>query len=330
MSQIDLARAADIALDYATKQGMDQAEAALHQGIGVSISARQQELETVEKHNDAQLVISVYKDHKTGSASSADMTEAGIKSTVDAAISIARFTGADDCLGLADAPLMATDTKDLDLHHPWAIDMAEMVDLALSCEAAALSVDERISNSEGASISSYSGNAVYANTHGFLRDGAKRVAILDVDFHHGNGTQDIFYNRDDVMFLSLHGAPADAFPHFLGYADETGNGAGEGYNFNYPMPPGTPYAVWSDALNQACQQIEKYSPDALVISLGVDTFEKDPISFFKLKSDDFTRYGEVLAKLGLPTLFVMEGGYAVEEIGINTVNVLDGFSAACS
>jgi len=132
------------------------------------------------------------------------------------------------------------------------------------------------------------------------------------------------------MFLSLHGAPADAFPHFLGYADETGNGAGEGYNFNYPMPPGTPYAVWSDALNQACQEIDKYSPDALIISLGVDTFEKDPISFFKLKSEDFIRYGEVLAKLKLPTLFVMEGGYAVEEIGINTVNVLDGFSAACS
>lgn len=165
---------------------------------------------------------------------------------------------------------------------------------------------------------------------GFLRDGATRVAILDVDFHHGNGTQDIFYNRDDVLFLSLHGAPADAFPHFLGYADECGNGAGEGYNFNYPMSPGTPYSVWSDALNQACQQINKYSPDALIISLGVDTYEKDPISFFKLKSDDFIRYGEVLAKLDIPTLFVMEGGYAVEEIGINTVNVLDGFSAACS
>ncbi len=172
MSQIDLTKAAEIAIDYATQQGMDQVEAALHQGVGISITARQQELETVEKHNDAQLVVSVYKDHKTGSASSADMSETGIKSTVDAAMSIARFTGADDCLGLADADLMATDSKSLDLHHPWRADTAEMVDIALACEAAALGVDDRITNSEGASVSSYSGNAVYANSHGFLRSGS--------------------------------------------------------------------------------------------------------------------------------------------------------------
>lgn len=169
MSQIDLTRAAEIAIEYATQQGMDQVETALHQGVGISISARQQELETVEKHNDAQLVVSVYKDHKTGSASSADMSEAGIKSTVDAAMSIARFTGADECLGLADAQLMAKEDKSLDLHHPWQVDMSEMVDIALTCEAAALDVDDRITNSEGASVSSYSGNAVYANSHGFLR-----------------------------------------------------------------------------------------------------------------------------------------------------------------
>jgi len=172
MSQIDLVRAAELAIDYATAQGMDQAETALHQGVGISITARQQELETIEKHNDAQLVISVYKDHKTGSASSADMSEAGIKASVDAAISIARFTGADDCLGLADAQLMATGTKDLDLNHPWQVDMGEMVEIALNCEAEALKADQRISNSEGASVSSYSGNAVYANSHGFLRDNA--------------------------------------------------------------------------------------------------------------------------------------------------------------
>lgn len=172
VNQIDLSRAAELAIDYAKQQGMDQSEVALHQGVGISITARQQELETVEKHNDAQLVVSVYKDHKTGSASSADMSEAGIKSSVDAAISIARFTGADDCLGLADAELMASEQKDLDLYHPWQVDMTEMVDIALNCEAAAMSVDQRITNSEGASVSSYSGNAVYANSHGFLRDSA--------------------------------------------------------------------------------------------------------------------------------------------------------------
>ncbi len=169
-------------------------------------------------------------------------------------------------------------------------------------------------------------NAAIA-AQGFIADGAKRVAILDVDFHHGNGTQDIFYNRSDVMFLSLHGDPMHAFPHFLGYADETGAGQGEGYNVNYPLPPGTKFDEWQGALTDACKKIEHYAPDALVVSLGVDTFEKDPISFFKLTSDDFTRYGAQLAGLSLPTLFVMEGGYAVEEIGINTVNVLNGFSA---
>lgn len=172
MSQIDLIKAAEIAISYAKQQGMDQAETELHQGVGVSISARQQELETVEKHNDAQLVVSVYKDHKTGSASSADMSEAGIRSTVDAAMSIARFTGADDCLGLADADLMASDHKDLELYHPWDVDMADMVNTALACEAAALAEDSQISNSEGASVSTYSGTAVYANSHGFIRESA--------------------------------------------------------------------------------------------------------------------------------------------------------------
>lgn len=167
-------------------------------------------------------------------------------------------------------------------------------------------------------------NAAIA-AQGFLDDGAQRVAIFDVDFHHGNGSQDIFYQRDDVLFLSLHGDPVDAFPHFLGYADEKGGGAGQGYNFNYPMPPGTPYSKWFTAFQEAVAQIKHYKPEVLIISLGVDTFKDDPISFFKLDSTDFTHYGAELAKLGLPTLFVMEGGYAVQEIGMNTVNVLDGF-----
>ena len=159
----------------------------------------------------------------------------------------------------------------------------------------------------------------------FIDQGASRVALLDVDFHHGNGSQEIFYNRDDVMFLSLHGDPREAFPHFLGYADETGQGKGEGYNHNYPMLPGTDYAAWSKALADACRKINDYAPDAIIVSLGVDTFENDPISFFKLNSDDFKRYGSLIAGLRRPTLFVMEGGYAVEEIGVNAINVLQGF-----
>jgi acetoin utilization deacetylase AcuC-like enzyme len=159
----------------------------------------------------------------------------------------------------------------------------------------------------------------------FLDGGAGRVAILDVDFHHGNGTQDIFYKRKDVLFLSLHGQPEDTYPYFLGYADEKGEGEGHGFNVNYPMPPGTGYKVWEQALDDACKRIETYAPDALVVSLGVDTYREDPISFFKLACEDFKTYGARIEKLKLPTLFAMEGGYAIEAIGINTVNVLEGF-----
>lgn len=163
----------------------------------------------------------------------------------------------------------------------------------------------------------------------WLRDqGAGRIAILDVDFHHGNGTQDIFYDRPDVLFASLHGDPVEAFPFFLGFADETGRGAGEGFNHNYPMPRRTGFDVWGASLAHALDRIASFAPDALVVSLGVDTFEQDPISFFKLTSDDFSRYGEMIGGLGLQTLFVMEGGYAVDQIGINAVNVLTGFENA--
>ena len=164
----DLTLAAEYALDYARQQGMDQAEVSLHQGTGMAVTARQQELETIEKNNDAQIVLSVYKDHKTGSSSSADMSETGIRAAVDAAVSIASYTGADQCLGLADKELMASKLSDLDLYHPWDKSVAEMVDIALACEQAALQFDDKITNSEGASVNSYSGDTVYANSHGFL------------------------------------------------------------------------------------------------------------------------------------------------------------------
>ena len=160
----------------------------------------------------------------------------------------------------------------------------------------------------------------------YLRDqGAERVAILDIDFHHGNGTQDIFYARDDVLFCSLHGDPEDAFPHFLGYADETGSGPGAGFNRNYPMPPGTPFEQWQEALADALARVDEFSPQYLVVSLGVDAFENDPISFFKLTSPDFLTTGQMIGALDIPTLFVMEGGYDVDEVGTNVVNVLKGF-----
>lgn len=163
----------------------------------------------------------------------------------------------------------------------------------------------------------------------YLRDrGLARIAILDVDFHHGNGTQDIFYGRDDVLFVSLHGDPVTNYPFFSGYADERGSGAGEGFTINYSLPSGTDFAGWNAALADGIDRIRAYGPDVVLVSLGVDTFEGDPISHFKLKSDDFLRYGEAIGRLGLPTLFVMEGGYAVAEIGINACNVLTGFEDA--
>ncbi len=162
-----------------------------------------------------------------------------------------------------------------------------------------------------------------------LRDrGAARIAILDIDFHHGNGTQQIFYRRGDIYFASIHGDPMDTFPYFLGGADETGEGDGEGSNANYPLPPGTGNSDWSEALADALTRIRSFDPDALVVSLGVDTYKDDPISFFRLESEDFLRAGETIGSLRLPTLFVMEGGYALREIGINAVNVLEGFEAA--
>ncbi|MEQ8356433.1 MAG: histone deacetylase family protein [Kiloniellaceae bacterium] len=159
----------------------------------------------------------------------------------------------------------------------------------------------------------------------FIDAGAGRVAILDVDYHHGNGTQAIFYDRPDVFFASLHGHPRQEFPFFLGYEDETGAGAGEDCNANYPLPWGSGFDVWRAALREACKRIGDYGPEALIVSLGVDTFEHDPISKFKLKSADYVTIGNEIATLGKPTLFVMEGGYAVAEIGVNAVNVLTGF-----
>jgi acetoin utilization deacetylase AcuC-like enzyme len=168
-------------------------------------------------------------------------------------------------------------------------------------------------------------NAALAAQH--LRNaGMHKVAVLDVDYHHGNGTQAIFYDRPDVYFASIHGDPRTEYPFYLGHADETGSGAGLGANLNLPLPRGTDYATWAQALETALAGIARFGADALVVSLGMDTFEGDPISGFKLKTDDYLRIGERLAKAGLPTVFIFEGGYAVEEVGVNAVNVLQGFT----
>jgi acetoin utilization deacetylase AcuC-like enzyme len=162
----------------------------------------------------------------------------------------------------------------------------------------------------------------------FRSNGSNRVAILDVDFHHGNGTQSLFYRRSDVLFASVHGDPRTEYPFYLGHADETGEGEGEGFNLNLPLPAGATTDAWFGALETACARVTEYGADALVVSLGLDAYAKDPISKFQLQSSDFLRLGERLARLGLPTLLVLEGGYATSELGINAANVLDGFEGA--
>jgi len=171
----------------------------------------------------------------------------------------------------------------------------------------------------------YLNNAAIA-AQKLLDDGAKRVAILDIDYHHGNGTQQIFYGRPDVLFISLHGHPDEEYPYLLGHADETGAGAGHGFNLNLPLHWGTQWPAYETALQAGLSRVRAFMPDALVTSLGVDTYKDDPISHFLLEQAHFSRIGEMLAQLGLPTLFVMEGGYAVAEIGINAVNVLTAFA----
>lgn len=204
---LDLKHAAEFAVAYAKQQGIDQTEVSLHQGVGVSVTARQQELETVEKNNDTQFVVSVYKDNKTGSASSADLSEQGIRSSIDAAISIARHTGADECFGLADQELMATDLSSLELFYPWDVEVSDLLDIALRCEKSALDADVLITNSEGASVSSYSGNSVYANSHGFISDtrGSQHsVSCSVIGEQEGAMQRDYWYdsNRNPVKLES--------------------------------------------------------------------------------------------------------------------------------
>jgi acetoin utilization deacetylase AcuC-like enzyme len=180
--------------------------------------------------------------------------------------------------------------------------------------------------------SSFYGGYCYLNNAAlaaqYLRDhGSARVAVLDVDYHHGNGTQEIFWERDDVLFVSLHATPESEYPYFLGYADERGAGRGEGCTLNLPLPLGTAWPEYRAALDVALDAIGRFAADALVVSLGVDTFEADPISAFRLHRADYARIGACLAAPGLPTVFVQEGGYAVAEIGANVAGVLGEFSA---
>lgn len=152
------------------------------------------------------------------------------------------------------------------------------------------------------------------------------VAVLDIDFHHGNGTQQIFYQRADVLTVSIHGDPDRVYPYFLGYASELGEGEGEGANLNLPLDKGMNDSQFLVALETALDKVAAFGPRALVVSAGFDTFGGDPLGDFALTRAAYPAIGQRIEQLGLPTVFVQEGGYAVAELGANVVALLEGFA----
>ncbi|KAI8907398.1 histone deacetylase superfamily protein [Gorgonomyces haynaldii] len=160
----------------------------------------------------------------------------------------------------------------------------------------------------------------------YLIEHLGKVAILDIDFHHGNGTQEIFYDSSNPLYCSLHGDPfLGEYPYYWGHADETGSGEGKGFNLNVPLPKETNNEQYLKALDVAIARINQYQPKVLVVSLGVDTFERDPVGGFKVTSECYTLISQKIRSIGVPTLFVMEGGYAIDAIGDNVTRVLSSF-----
>ena len=176
----------------------------------------------------------------------------------------------------------------------------------------------------------YLGGYCYLNAAAIVaqaaRDaGAARVAILDIDYHHGNGTQDIFWDRGDVFYASIHADPATDYPFYWGHADERGEGAGEGATLNLPLPQGTTLAAFRAAQATALDAIAAFGPDLLIVSFGADTWEGDPISHFKLATPDYAVLAADIAARGWPSVLLMEGGYAVDALGANLASFLSGF-----
>jgi acetoin utilization deacetylase AcuC-like enzyme len=178
----------------------------------------------------------------------------------------------------------------------------------------------------------YYGGYCYLNNAAIVARAAQAkglgpVGVLDVDYHHGNGTQDIFYAAPDIFFASIHADPRCDYPYFWGHADETGEGEGEGTTLNLPLARGTTWREYEPALGHALEAIAAFGAKFLVVSYGADTFEADPISHFALTTDDMGRIGERIAALGLPCVTVMEGGYNIDALGQNVAAFLTGLDA---
>ena len=154
-----------------------------------------------------------------------------------------------------------------------------------------------------------------------------RTAILDIDVHHGNGTEAIFYDRADVLTVSIHCHPRRFYPFFWGYAGEQGRGAGEGFNLNLPLERGADITVYLAALEQALQRIADFAPTRLVLASGLDIAIDDPFKAFSIRTEDFVQIGARIAEMRLPTLVVQEGGYPSESLGDNLASLLKGLGA---
>lgn len=172
----------------------------------------------------------------------------------------------------------------------------------------------------------YLNNVAIAAQH--LRRRHARVAILDIDVHHGNGTQGVFYHRSDVLTISLHADPKNFTPFFVGHAHERGEGAGLGYNINRPLALGTGIEGYLPSLRDACDSIRAFAPGALAVALGLDAHERDPYRGLKIATGDFALIMAEIARLGLPTVLVQEGGYLSDDLGPNLASALRGFEEA--
>ena len=160
-----------------------------------------------------------------------------------------------------------------------------------------------------------------------LVEGGAKPAILDVDVHHGNGTQGILYERDDVFFCSVHGDPRELYPWYAGYADETGMGRGLGCNLNLPLAAGTGDAGYVAAIETGLASIKRFGASVLIVSLGFDAHAGDPTANLAVTAEGFRTIGQCMGSFGLPTLLVQEGGYIVERLADNLTAFLDGFLA---
>ena len=155
-----------------------------------------------------------------------------------------------------------------------------------------------------------------------------KVAILDIDYHHGNGQQDIFYRRSDVLTVSIHGHPRFAYPYFSGFEDEKGDGEGEGFNLNMPLPEEIDGENYHKVLKRALTRIEQFNPTFLVVALGLDPAKDDPTGTWSLTARDFEKNGQLIGALGLPTVVIQEGGYRTRTLGLNAMNFFNGLARA--